>query len=293
MKRLLLAGLLLLTAATPLFAKFNYPPEMEGAETVPYKTAGDVTMNLYVFKPEGWKAEDSRPVAVFFFGGGWNAGSPEQFEEHCKHLAARGMVAISADYRVASRHHTKANLCLEDARDAIRYVRSHAGELGIDPEHVAAGGGSAGGHLAAALGTIAAENENISSRPDLMLLFNPACVLAPYKGRQPWPEDRSEEFIERMGVDPVKMSPVHHVTKDVPPAIIFHGTGDKMVPFATSEQFANAVNKAGVRCDLKAYEGQPHGFFNYGREGNVMFRQTLNAMDAFLTDLGWLPENPN
>ncbi len=292
MKRLLLA-LLLLAASTPLLAKFNYPPEMEGAETIAYKTIGEVTMNLYVFKPQDWKAKDTRPVAVFFFGGGWSAGSPEQFEEQCKHLASRGMVAITADYRVATRNQTKANLCLEDARDAIRYVRGHAGELGIDPDQVAAGGGSAGGHLAACLGTIPAPGESVSPRPDLMLLFNPACVLAPFDGKQPWPEDRSEEFLEKMGVDPVAMSPIHHVTGETPAGIIFHGTGDKMVPFATSEQFANTVKKAGVRCDLKSYEGQPHGFFNYGRDENVMFRQTLNAMDAFLVDLGWLPENPN
>jgi len=292
MKRLLLAALLL-AATTPLFAKFNYPPNMPGAETVAYKTIGDVTMNLYVFKPEGWKAEDSRPVSVFFFGGGWSAGSPEQFEEHCKHLAMRGMVAITADYRVANRNNTKAKVCLEDARDAIRYVRSHAKELGIDPQHVAAGGGSAGGHLAAALGTISDDEESISSRPNLMLLFNPACVLAPYEGKQPWPEDRAEEFLEKMGVDPVEMSPIHHVSGETPAGIIFHGKADSAVPFSTSEQFANTVKAAGIRCDLKAYEDQPHGFFNYGRDENVMFYQTLNAMDAFLADLGWLPENPN
>ncbi|MDF1741900.1 MAG: alpha/beta hydrolase [Verrucomicrobiales bacterium] len=291
MKPLLLSALLL-AASTPLFAKFNYPPKMEGAEIVAYKTIDDVTMNLYVFKPQDWKAENSRPVAVFFFGGGWNAGSPEQFEEHCKHLAMRGMVAITADYRVASRNGTKATSCLEDARDAIRYLRSHAGELGIDPDSVAAGGGSAGGHLAAALGTIADKKESVSSRPNLMLLFNPACVLAPFDGKQPWPEDRSEEFLEKMGVDPVEMSPIHHVSAKTPPGIIFHGTGDESVPFATSKQFATAVQKAGGRCELKSYEGQPHGFFNYGRNENIMFYQTLNAMDAFLTDLGWLPENP-
>jgi len=281
-----------LSVPAPLFA-FSYPPEMEGAETVAYKALGDVTMNLYVFKPQDWKAEDSRPAAVFFFGGGWNAGSPEQFEEHCKHLAMRGIVAITADYRVASRNETKANRCLEDARDAIRYVRSHANELGIDPDYVAAGGGSAGGHLAACLGTISDDKENVSSRPNLMLLFNPACVLAPFDGKQPWPEDRSEELLEKMGIDPVEMSPIHHITSETPPGIIFHGTADDAVPFFTSEQFANAVKAANVRCDLKAYEDQPHGFFNYGRNENVEFHSTLKAMDAFLVDLRWLPKNPN
>lgn len=269
-------------------AQRNYPPSIPDAEAHTYQIIDDVDLKLWVFKPQNWKATDRRPAVVFFFGGGWKAGSPEQFVEQCKHLASRGMVTITADYRVASRHQTKAVDCVNDARVAMRWVRRHATELGIDPKRLAAGGGSAGGHVAACLGTISAEDEAISSRPDAMFLFNPACMLAPIDGVQPWNEDRSAEMHDRMGVDPVKLSPTHHVTANAPPTIIFHGKEDPTVAFATAEIFARKMKAAGVRCDLKGYEGEKHGFFNFGKNGNRMFHQTMSDLDEFLEFMSWI-----
>lgn len=288
MKHLFLA-VTFFAIATPLFAKFNYPPEMEGAETFSYKTVGKDSLDMHVFKPKDWKSTDFRPAVVFFFGGGWKAGSPEQFKMHCQHLAKRGIVAFAVDYRVSGRHGTKVTACLEDAQDAIRCVRKFSGDFGVDPGSIAAGGGSAGGHLAACLGTIDGEEEGrISPAPNALLLFNPACVMAPWKGKTPWEEDRSEEFRDRMGTEPINLSPIHHVTGDVPPTIIFHGTGDTQVPFSTSASFAEELKNKGIRCDLKAYEGEAHGFFNYGRNENIPFQKTLEEMDAFLVELKWL-----
>src|SRR2546425_12315614 len=129
-----------------------YPPKLPGAEVEAYKTVGDTKLNLYVYYPPGHKASDKRAAIVFFFGGGWTGGSPGQFEQHCKHLASRGMVAMTADYRVASRNQVKAVSCVADAKSAIRFVRQEAARLGIDPNRIAAGGGSAGGHIAACTG---------------------------------------------------------------------------------------------------------------------------------------------
>src|SRR6478672_10856667 len=121
-----------------------YPPSLPGAEVETYKTVADAKLNLYVYYPSGHKPTDKRAAIVFFFGGGWQNGSPGQFEQHCKHLASRGMVAITADYRVASRPQVKAVECVKDAKSAIRYVRKEAARLGVDPNRIAAGGGSAG-----------------------------------------------------------------------------------------------------------------------------------------------------
>ena len=104
--------------------------------------------------PRTGNPRDKRPAIVCFFGGGWTGGTPRQFLPQCKYLATRGMVAIAADYRVASRNHVKAVDCVRDAKSAIRYVRKNAARLGVDPERIVAAGGSAGGHLAAACGTI-------------------------------------------------------------------------------------------------------------------------------------------
>src|SRR5262245_64205085 len=114
-------------------ARRAYPPDLPGAKAVTYKTVGDTKLNLWIYEPEGHKPENKTPAIVFFFGGGWTGGSPQQFEQHCQHLASRGMVAITADYRVASRNQVKAVSCVADAKSAVRYVRQNAARLGIDP----------------------------------------------------------------------------------------------------------------------------------------------------------------
>src|SRR4051812_11497012 len=123
----------------------TYPPQLEGAEIETYKTVGDTKLNLYIYYPPDHKPTNKTPAIVFFFGGGWTNGSPTQFEQHCKHLASRGMVAITADYRVASRQQVKAVSCVADAKSAIRFVRKEAGRMGGDPRRLGGGGGPAGG----------------------------------------------------------------------------------------------------------------------------------------------------
>jgi acetyl esterase len=264
-----------------------YPPNLPGAKIETYKTVGDVKLNLYIFNPDGHKPTDKRPAIVFFFGGGWTNGSPGQFEQHCLHLAKRGLVAITADYRVASRHEVKAAACVADAKSAIRFVRKEASRLGIDPERIVASGGSAGGHLAACTGLVpgfdeSTEDLSISSVPNALTLFNPAVVLAPAEGLPAANSDRVTSLEGRMGVEPKKLSPYHHVRAGLPPTIIFHGTADTAVPFATVQLFTKAMTAAGNDCRLVSYEGQPHGFFNHGRNNNEHYEKTLRELDTFL-----------
>jgi acetyl esterase len=272
-----------------------YPPNLPGAEVETYKTVGDTKLNLYVYYPPGHKATDSRAAIVFFFGGGWTGGTPGQFEQHCKHLASRGMVAITADYRVASRHQVKAASCVADAKSAIRFVRKEAARLGIDPNRIVAGGGSAGGHIAACSGVIqgfdeTSEDARISSVPSAMALFNPAVVLAPVEGLTAANQERVTSLKDRMGVEPRDLSPYHQVRKGAPPTIIFHGKADPTVPYATVEMFTRAMTDAGNKCTLVGYEGQAHGFFNYGRGGNEYYEKTLKELDSFLAGLGYIKD---
>jgi acetyl esterase/lipase len=197
------------------------------------------------------------------------------------------MVAMTADYRVRDRHNTLANACVEDGRSAIRWIRAKAKQLGVDPQRVAAGGGSAGGHVAACLGAIRESDESASSRPDALVLFNPALVLAPISGKYPIDDDRQAELRERLGVDPQALSPYHHASQDDPPTIVFHGTADTAVAYRTAELFTEAMKSAGADCRLVGYEEMPHGFFNYGREDGK-YDETLGEMDRFLASLGYL-----
>ena len=274
-----------------------YPPTMPAARVEIYKTAGNVDMRLWIFTPEGHSTKDQRPAAVFFFGGGWMGGNPSQFSKHCEYLAARGMVAIAADYRVGSRNGVRAYKCVEDAKSAVRWMRKHADSLGIDPDRIAAGGGSAGGHLAAATATLPMYNDSIddplvSAVPNALLLFNPALVLTTIPGDFEFTAAMITKLEERMGVELESISPYHHVKPGLPPTIIFHGTADTTVPYQIVKLFTEKMIASGNQCVLIGYHGAGHGFFNYGRNDNAPFIDTMNKLDAFLVSLGYLKGAP-
>src|SRR5205823_14553154 len=177
----------------------------------------------------------------------------------------------------------------------IRYVRREAARLGVDPNRIVAGGGSAGGHIAACAGTIQGFDEmgedlSMSSVPNAMALFNPAVVLAPAEGLNRIIEERVASLKERMGVEPKLLSPFHQVKAGGPPTVVFHGKADTTVPYATVELFTKAMTDAGNKCTLIGYDGQAHGFFNYGRGGNEYYEKTVAALDEFLAGLGYLSD---
>ena len=97
---------------------------------------------------------------------------------------------------------------------------------------------------------------------------------------------------KRIGTKPVNMSPYHNIVGKLPPTIIFHGTGDKSVPFMSVELFTKRMHEFGNKCTLVAYQGEPHGFFNYGKKSNAIFIDTVHKMDEFLVSLGYLKAPP-
>ncbi len=274
----------------------NYPPNMPEARVETYKTIEGTDLKVWIFEPEGHQASDKRPAIVFFFGGGWRGGTPSQFHNQAKHLAARGMVAMSADYRVLSRQGVKAHKCVEDAKAAVRWARANAGRLGIDPNRIAAGGGSAGGHLAAATATLPGHDDpagdsSISPRPNALALFNPATVLTGVPGKYEIDPERAADRAERMGAEPESMSPYHHVKPGQPPTIIFHSRADTTVPYKTAQIYMEKAKAAGNRCELVGYEGETHGFFNHGRGDGSSYTDTVRRMDEFFVSLGWLSKD--
>lgn len=266
-------------------------PAAPGAKVETYKTSGDVKLNLYVYSPPGHQPEDRRPAIVFFFGGGWHSGSPQQFQRQCEYLASRGMVGITADYRVFSRNGTKADRCVADGKSAIRWVRIHASKLGVHPHRIVAAGGSAGGHVAACTGIITGfeevgEDLTVSSAPNALILFNPVLVLAPI---EELPDLRLPEHLnDRMGVPPVKISPYHQIRSNAPPTLILHGKADTVTPYLAAEKFTAKMLQTNNRCELAGFEDQQHGFFNFGRNGNRLFIETMRRADQFLVSLGYL-----
>jgi acetyl esterase len=247
-----------------------------------YKEVGDTKLEIWIWKPEGWKAEDKRSVMVFYHGGGWRNGSPMAFSRQSAALAKVGMVAVSVQYRLTSQPGVTVTDCVKDARSAFRWVRSHANELGIDPAKMAAGGGSAGGHLAATLTTLDEVNDanddlSVSTKPAALLLFNPAVKLD---------FRRATEIAAQKQQELLKVSPYHHVKAGHPPAIIFHGDADSTVPLDTAQAYAAKVKELGGTCVMDVYPGEPHGFFN--REPS--YSKTLEKSINFLREQGLLPK---
>ncbi len=238
---------------------------------------GELAIHLHF--PPGWTAADKRPAIVLFFGGAWRQGTPEQFKPQAEYLAGRGMVAARADYRVKGRHGTTPDKCVEDGKSAVRWLRQNASQLGIDPNRIAAGGGSAGGHIAAATFTTKgleaeAEDHAISSKPNLLVLFNPVM--------------NTTRMAERLGSLEMarQISPNDHLTKDTPPALIIFGTNDRLIAGGT-ECIAKS-KKLGLTAELWTAEGQGHGFFNR----SPWLQQTLLIVDQFLARHEYIEGEP-
>lgn len=273
---------LLALLCCPLFAS-AITPDRE----VVYKTVDDIELKLHVFEPAGFKAIDKRPAIVFFFGGGWSGGNPKQFFQQARALANQGMVAYSAEYRVKSRNKTTPFECVKDAKSAVRWIRTHAAELGVDPDRIVASGGSAGGHIAGATGVIkgceeAGEDLSVSSVPNLMILFNPVLDTTD-KGYG------AKNFKLEQQTD---LSLTHKVIPGIVPTLLLHGTGDKTVPYENAERFDRLMQEAGNECILEAYEGKGHGFFNGSffrkRNGDESFNATMTQSIDFLIKYGYV-----
>lgn len=259
-------------------------------EKILYKEIDDVKLYLYLYKPKNYEQASNLNAAVFFFGGGWVGGSHTQFNKQATYLAQRGLVCFTLDYRIYNEHETNPISAIEDAKSAMRFIRANAQKFKINPTMIAAGGGSAGGHLAAATATIKTINEplddlTINPSANLLLLFNPVFDNGPegYQGR----------FQDLFKKSYQELSPIHNITSDLPPTLVMLGTKDDLIPVATAEKYEALMNDAGVECKLVLYEDQSHGFFNANRSiksKNISqhFFDTLQETDDFLVKFNYL-----
>lgn len=261
-----------------LVAVMDKPPVSYQPEILPYKMTNKGDLTLHVFKPL-LPSTTPLPSIIFFYGGGWKVGTPLQFYPECRYFAQKNMVAISADYRISSTHGTTAFEADSDGKSAIRWVRQHARELGIDPRRIIAAGASAGGQIAAAAGTVqgldeASEDLSISSRPDALALWYPVIDNGP--------QGYGDEAIKARYQE---ISPLHHITPQSPPTILFLGTKDPLVPIATVRDYQKRMTSAGVRCEVKLFEGAGHPIYEYRKGPSPLRDEILRDLDAFMVNL--------
>ena len=249
-----------------------------------YKQIEDTKLYMEIYNPESMDSAKKYPVIVFFFGGGWSSGSTSQFEPHAKYFTQRGMVCVLVDYRVKDRQQTTPFESLKDAKSSIRFLRENANKFHIDTSKIVAAGGSAGGHLAAATALIndyneISDNKSTSCIPNALVLYNPVIDNGP-----------GGYGYNKIGEAYKNFSPLHNIREGMPPAIIFLGTNDQIIPVETAKYFQKAMEKVKSQCVLKLYEGQGHGFFNYKNLEN--YKKTVFETDAFLQSIGYLKESP-
>ena len=249
------------------------------SEKVLYKSTEQTELNLYFYRPLDFDNSKVYNCIIFFHGGGWNSGDYKQFERQSMYFASRGMVAISAEYRIKNKHGTSPIQAMEDAKSAVRFLRLNSELFSINPDRIAAAGGSAGGHLAAVTANIDLfDNKNedlsISSKPNLLILYNPVIDF----GSRKW-----------LWIDnPSNASPIHNIKEGSPPTIILSGTEDKIVPFETIINYKKIMESVGSRCEVILYEGAEHAFFNTGND----FIDTVLQSDIFLRSNWYLSGEP-
>ena len=261
-----------LGTAGPGGGKYEGPP----GKVHVYKTsAGEERKMEIYFPPNHEPAKAKVPGLILFHGGGWSGGSLAQFRVACAYFASRGLVCATAEYQMLGKDaaklppgESKKRVCVTDAKSAIRWFKQHAGELGIDPNRVITGGGSAGGHISA-LATMnpglndPADPKDIDTKVVAYLWFNPAFA----------PEDAKDPEIDVL----------HHMKADLPPAIVFFGDKDT---WKKGWDTAHARWKSlGTKTiDLRIAPGQPHSFFNKDPWRTL----TLIEADKFLVQQGLL-----
>jgi len=280
-RALLLCGLiwLMLVSSAEAQRKRVLEPiaaKLEPTRKVVYKQVGDRELHLEIFEPEGHQPTDKRAVFLAIHGGGWTGGEPRWFYPIADHFRDLGMVGISLEYRLLKKPEgTTVFDCVKDGRSAVRYIREHAGELGIDPDKIVVAGGSAGGHVAAGTALFdgvdeSTDDKTVSCVPNASVLYYPVIdTSAEGYGRQ------------KIGDDWQTISPLHQVKPHLPPTIVFHGTADTVTPYKGAVEFQKKMLAAGNKCELVSHEGGVHGYFIFDLE---LYEAAMKRTEQFLRD---------
>ena len=203
------------------------PLHINGAKTFVYKTIGDTELRLYVFNSADHKASYKAPAAVFFYGGGFLFGDIRRYQTQATHLALRGLVTVLVDYRAKCRHGSTMLDSVSDGKSAMRWVRAHADEFGIDL-WIAAVGSSSGGMMAAATALDTElddpnDDKKIDPRPNALILYNPALTNTPKVV-----ELTTKNFRAAVADQVHDIFPSDHLDRGLPPTILFAGTATRV-----------------------------------------------------------------
>lgn len=256
------------------------PVRIPGSTPYIYKSIDGADLRVHVFSPVPGNVLRPSPAIVFYFGGAWMIGTVAEFVPQAEYFAARGATVVLVEYRTFCRNHVSIVDEMSDAKAAIRWVRRHTAQLGVDPDRIAASGASSGGQMAASAAMPDTLNlaDEVSAKPNLLVFFYP-CV-------DETTEEEKSYGGDAIGVHGHEASPLYNITSDLPPMIIFQGTADSL--YAENKTYCSAVIAKGNHCEFVEYQGAPHGFFNARASGAKWYLALLSGMDQFLSRAGYL-----
>jgi pectinesterase len=275
----------------PLGAQQN-PPYVQPAGVdvhtdIVYATIGDRQMHLDLYLPKTATATPM-PAVVYIFGGGWVKGSKIAFRRQAAYMATKGYAGACIEYRLSGEARYPA--AIYDSKAAVRWVRANARKYNIDPNRIAAAGGSAGGHLAMLLGTTGDDPvydsdegvKGVSSRVAAVAGFNPAVDLVDFGKKMESNANNSVvAFLGSSYKDKPELwraaSPTFQVSAKSAPSLFLHGDADTTVPYQQSVAMMEKTKAAGVRAEIFTAPGAKHGFFN----SPPFFEPTLKRMEEF------------
>ena len=259
-----------LLTTTNTRAQTPNPAGVKSLRDLPYGEGAHQKLDLYL--PEN--AAAATPLIIWIHGGGFSAGD----KANCPALRMTGLgyAVASVNYRLSGEALFPA--CVEDCKSAVRWLRTHASEYHLDPQHFGAWGSSAGGHLVAFLGTSGdvkefdqGANLGISSRVQAVcdyygptdFLQMDAHVLSGASLKHDAPNSPEAHLIGgpiQENKDKVaRANPITYVTTDDPPFLILHGDQDPSVPYHQSQLLFEALKKAGVSVHFHTIHGAGHG----------------------------------
>lgn len=249
----------------------HYPPEVpagvELIRDVVYGTASGRALLLDLARPK--KRDAPLPAFVYMHGGAWESGGKEDGVPAICHYAQHGFAAASVGYRLSGEAQYPA--AIEDCKCAVRFLRAHAADYGIDPGRIGAMGASSGGHLAAMLGLTAERQfagnggwgEFSSAVCAVCDLFGVNDFLRMPKRHLPGALSATARFlggtIDEIRDRYIEASPVNYAHAGAPPFLLVHGDADELVPPGQSELLRDALVKAGVGVELLIVKGAGHG----------------------------------
>ncbi len=262
-------ALICLIAAAP---GCHRPPvglyEVDSRDGVEYLRRDDKPLHMDIFIPRD--AEPPRPAVLWLHGGGWAGGDRSDWYELSRFIASFGYVSATADYRLS-----KDGACfpdaIHDAAAAVRFLRKNAAEYQLDPDRIAVGGDSAGGHLALMI-ALANDPELLGRDPDgvpctvsaVIDVYGPTDLPPLYESNGPLVRSLLEMFLRcKPDDDPrsyAAASPVTHLRSDAPPILIIHGEDDGVVPFAQAQTLYDRCRQVGTPAYLARVPGAGHGW---------------------------------